>query len=79
MKMALSNAGTLAAKKFSRYMEDLHVDRRKADYELALRFNFEKGRSAFNLAHRAIAAFDVIDKTALSEGVSNYLRQTNQI
>ena len=79
IQMALSNAGIPDAKRFSRYMADLNIDRRKADYELALSFNLEKGQAALNLARRAIAAFDGLDKTALSEGVLNYLRKTNQI
>ena len=32
-----------------------------------------------NLVRNAIAAFDRLDKTVLSEGILNYLQRTNQI
>ena len=77
--MACSNAGIPGARDFSRMLRRLNSYRRDADYELRLHFDLAKGRSMLDLAHRAIAAFDGLDKTALSEGILNYLRKTNQI
>ena len=77
--MALSNAGPPAVKAFSRELHDLNNERRYADYDLTRGFDLEDGQSILDLASRAIAAFDGLDKTALSEGVLNYLRKTNQI
>ena len=77
--MALLNAGISAAKDFSRTLKRLNEQRQDADYELRLRFDLEKGQSILAMARRAIAAFDGLDKIALSEGILNYLQKTNQI
>lgn len=79
IQMALYNAGIPAVRDFSRDVKELNSARRDADYELALRFNLEDGQAMLDLARYAITAFDAIDKTALSEGIEDYLRKTNQI
>jgi len=79
IQMALFNAAMPVAKNFSRSIEDLNIARRKADYELALRFALEDGQKILDRARLAIVAFDAIDKTALAQGIEDYLRKTNQI
>ena len=79
IQMAFFNAGIPDARDFSTILRTLNRHRREADYELAIYFNLEDGQSILNLAHNAIAAFDGLDKTALSEGMLNYLQRTNQL
>ena len=79
IQMTLFNAGIPAARDFSKSLRRLNHHRREADYELAINFNLRRGQSAFDLARRAIADFDAIDKITLSEGIGDYLRKTNQI
>lgn len=79
IQMAFFNAGRPDARDFSTILRTLNGHRREADYELAIYFDLEDGQSILNLARSAIAAFDRLDKIALSEGVLNYLQRTNQI
>ena len=79
IQMAFFNAGMPDARDFSTILRTLNRHRREADYELAIYFDWEDGQSILNLARNAIAAFDGLDKTALSEGILNYLQRTNQI
>jgi len=79
IQIALLNAGIPTVKDFSRDVKELNENRRKADYELGMRFELENGRTILDLAHRSIVVFNALDKVALAEGVSNYLRKTNQI
>ena len=68
IQLALFNAGIPAARDFSITLKLLNAHRREADYELAIRFNLERGQTIFDRAHHAIAAFDALDKITLSEG-----------
>jgi len=79
IQIALSNAGIPAVRAFSNELRRLNRDRQKADYELGMRFDLANGQRTLGLARRAIGAFDTTDKIALSAGVENYLRTTNQI
>ena len=79
IQMALLNAGIPDVSAFSRNLKDLNNERRKADYELALTFDLESGRTILERARLAIAAFDGLDKIVLLEGLEGYLRKTNQI
>ena len=79
IQMAFFNAGMPDARDFSTILRTLNRNRREADYELAIYFDLEDGQSILNLARNAIAVFDRLDKTALSEGILNYLQRTNQI
>ena len=79
IQMAFFNAGMPEARDFSTILRTINKHRREADYELAISFDLEDGQSILNLARNAVAAFDGLDKTALSEGVLNYLQRTNQI
>jgi uncharacterized protein (UPF0332 family) len=79
IRIAIFNAGISGARNFSRRMDRLNIARRKADYELGLHFNLADGQSALDLARQAVATFDALDKTALANGVEDYLRKTNQI
>ncbi len=79
IQMALLNAGIPDVSTFSRNLKDLNNERRKADYELALTFDVESGRTILERARFAISTFDGLDKIALSEGIEDYLRKTNQI
>ena len=79
IQMALFNAGIPAASDFSITLKLLNAHRREADYELAIRFNLERGRTILERARLAISTFDGLDKIALSEGIEDYLRKTNQI
>ena len=79
IQMAFFNAGLPDARDFSTILRTLNRHRREADYELAIYFDLEDGQSILNLARNAIAAFDGLDKTALSEEILNYLQRTNQI
>ena len=79
IQMALLRMEILAVKDFGSKLKRLNNERRYADYELTMKFDLKRGQALVNLAHHAIVAFDGLDKIALSEGVSNYLRTTNQI
>ena len=79
IQMALFNAEIPAARDFSIALKTLNAHRQEADYELSIKFNLKRGRTILDRARHAIAAFDELDKTALSEGVSNYRQKTNQI
>ena len=79
IQMAFFNAGMPEARDFSTILRTLNKYRREADYQLAIYFDLEDGQSILNLARNAIAAFDRLDKTVLSEGILNYLQRTNQI
>jgi uncharacterized protein (UPF0332 family) len=79
VQMALFNAGIPAAKDFSKDLRLLSNDRRKADYELTLKYDLANGQTTLDRARLAIAAFDALDKTALADGVEDYLRKTNQL
>lgn len=79
IQMAFFNAGMPEARDFSTILRTLSRHRQEADYELAIYFDLEDGQSILNLARNAVAAFDRLDKTALSEGILNYLQRTNQI
>lgn len=79
IQIALDNAGISAAEDLSKALRRLNRERRQADYELTINFNLNQGQSVLNRARRAIDAFDAIDKSALAEGIDNYLRTTNQI
>lgn len=79
IQIAFFNAEIPAAKDFSIALKTLNAHRQEADYELTIRFNLKRGQRIVDLAHRTIAAFDRLDKTALSEGILNYLQRTNQI
>ena len=78
-KMAFFNAGMPDARDFSTILRTLNRHRQEADYELVIYFDLEDGQSILNLARNAIASFDELDKTALSQGILNYLQRTNQI
>ena len=79
IQLALYNAGIPTVVDFSKDLKELNINQRKADYELALKFDLDVGETILDLAHRAISIFDAIDKGALSEGIEDYLRKTNQI
>lgn len=79
IQMAFFNAGMPEARDFSTILRILNKHRREADYELAISFDLDDGQSILNLARNAVAAFDRLDKTVLSEGILNYLQRTNQI
>ena len=79
IQMAFFNAGMPDARDFSIILRTLNRRRREADYELAIYFDLEDGQSILNLARNAIASFNGLDKTALSQGTLNYLQRTNQI
>ena len=79
IQMAFFNAEIAAARDFSIALKTLSNHRQEADYELTIGFNLKRGQRIVDLAHRTIAAFDKLDKTALSEGILNYLQRTNQI
>ena len=79
IQMAFFNAGMPEARDFSTILRTLNKHRREADYELVISFDLQDGQSILNLARNAVAAFDGLDKTALSEGILNYLQRTNQI
>ncbi len=79
IQMALWNVGISAVKAFSVELKLLNGDWRKADYELAVTFDVESGRTILERARLAISTFDGLDKIALSEGIEDYLRKTNQI
>ena len=79
IQMALFNAEIPDARDFSKTLRTLNRHRQEADYELAINFNLKRGQLILNLTRRAIAVFDAIDKTSLSEGIEDYLRKTNQI
>ena len=69
LQMALFNVGIPTVRDFSRDLKYLGDERRRADYELALRFELEDGEEILALARHAIATFDALDKAALREGV----------
>ena len=79
IQMAFFNARIPAARDFSIALKTLSAHRQEADYELTIEFNLKRGQAIVELAHHTIAAFDGLDKTALSEGISSYLQRTNQI
>ena len=79
IQMAFFNAEIPEARDFSVALKTLNNHRQEADYELTIEFNLQRGQAIVNLAHHTIVAFDGLDKTALSEGILNYLQRTNQI
>jgi uncharacterized protein (UPF0332 family) len=79
IRMALFNAGLPDARDFSNTLKRLNSHRQDADYELTIKFDRNMGQMVLNRARNAITAFDALDKTALADGVEDYLRKTNQI
>jgi len=77
IQMTIFNAGIPASRTFSSNLRRLNHDRRKADYELGIRFDLKNGQRILARARLAIADFDAIDKTTLADGIEDYLRKTN--
>jgi len=79
IQMAIFNAGIPAVRVFSNDLRRLNQDRRKADYELEIPFDLRNGQRILTRARCAIADFDAINKSDLSDGIEDYLRKTHQI